>query len=54
MLDYCFDCICPYIWIWKFLITWDIGVDEGQIEIGFYPDYENISWSIEFVNWRTK
>lgn len=50
MLDYCFDCSCPYIWVWKILITWG----RGEFEISFYPDYETPIWTIEFNKWEKK
>lgn len=34
-----------YIWIWKFLVHW-MGTYQKYIDIGFYPDYENVSWSV--------
>ena len=39
-----------YLWLFWFLIYWERGANKRIIAafIGFYPDYENLKWSIEW------
>lgn len=45
-----------FLWVWKFLFTWGKGTRYGHsdADVGYYPDYENPRWLIEFRKFEVK